>query len=567
MAAARVLVSDDLSPEAVQVLREAGLEVDVRVGLSPAALEEIVGGYDALAVRSATKVTARLLEKATRLRVIGRAGVGVDNVDLDAATRRGVVVMNTPGGSSITVAELALSMILALSRHVPAATASVKAGRWEKKRFQGHEVAGKTLGVVGIGNIGSVLVDRALALKMRVIAYDPFISAEAAAKLGVSLVELDELWRTADVVSLHVPLTEQTRNLVDAKVLARMKKGALLVNCARGGIVDERALADALASGQLGGAALDVFEQEPPPADHPLLGLDGFVATPHIGASTEEAQSAVAVAVAEQLAAYLLHGVVKNAVNVPGLPREVLDQLAPYLPLAEKLGSLAAQLAGAGAGRGHRRGGGRAGLGPDAPDRGARAGRAAPRLPGDAGERRERAGHREGPRHRRAGGPLRRAARLRQPGDGHRARAGRRGAGLGHRLREARRAHRRGGRLPGRGGAGGARHRLRERRRARRGGEPRHHARRRGREHRAHLAVPAGGPLAGVRLPERRLGARPRAPRAGAPAAARPGGPGPPPLGRSTGRLCQRSSHRLSRSGRVPILGARGDLPARRGTT
>jgi D-3-phosphoglycerate dehydrogenase / 2-oxoglutarate reductase len=344
MAAARVLVSDDLSPEAVQVLREAGLEVDVRVGLSPAALEEIVGGYDALAVRSATKVTARLLEKATRLRVIGRAGVGVDNVDLDAATRRGVVVMNTPGGSSITVAELALSMILALSRHVPAATASVKAGRWEKKRFQGHEVAGKTLGVVGIGNIGSVLVDRALALKMRVIAYDPFISAEAAAKLGVSLVELDELWRTADVVSLHVPLTEQTRNLVDAKVLARMKKGALLVNCARGGIVDERALADALASGQLGGAALDVFEQEPPPADHPLLGLDGFVATPHIGASTEEAQSAVAVAVAEQLAAYLLHGVVKNAVNVPGLPREVLDQLAPYLPLAEKLGSLAAQL-------------------------------------------------------------------------------------------------------------------------------------------------------------------------------------------------------------------------------
>src|SRR5574338_238437 len=344
MAAARVLVSDDLSPEAVEVLGKAGLEVDVKVGLAPDALEAIVGGYDALAVRSATKVTARLLERAARLKVVGRAGVGVDNVDLDAATRRGVVVMNTPGGSSITVAELALAMIMSLYRHVPGATASVKAGRWEKKRFQGREIAGKTLGVVGIGNIGSVLVDRALAMKMRVIAYDPFISADAAAKLGVALVDLDTVWREADVISLHVPLTEQTRNLVDAGVLSRMKRGALLVNCARGGIVDERALADALASGHLGGAAMDVFEQEPPPPDHPLLKLDGFVATPHIGAATEEAQSAVAVAVAEQLAAYLLHGVVKNAVNVPGLPRAVLDQLAPYLPLAEKLGSLAAQL-------------------------------------------------------------------------------------------------------------------------------------------------------------------------------------------------------------------------------
>jgi (S)-sulfolactate dehydrogenase len=293
-------------------------------------------------------VNARLLEKATRLKVIGRAGVGVDNVDLDAATRRGVVVMNTPGGSSTTVAELALAMILALSRHVAAATASVKGGRWEKKRFQGHELAGKILGVVGIGNIGSVLVDRALAMKMRVIAYDPFISPEAAAKLGVSLVDLETLWRDADVISLHVPLTEQTRNLVDAKVLAKVKKGALLVNCARGGIVDERALAEALASGRLGGAALDVFEKEPPPPDHPLFALEGFVATPHLGASTEEAQTAVAVAIAEQLAAYLVHGEVKNAVNVSGLPKEVLEQLAPYLPLAEKLGSLAAQIAPSG---------------------------------------------------------------------------------------------------------------------------------------------------------------------------------------------------------------------------
>ncbi|BDG06170.1 phosphoglycerate dehydrogenase [Anaeromyxobacter oryzae] len=345
---ARVLVSDDLSPEAVKVLEEAGLEVDVKVGLKPDALEAIIGGYDALAVRSATKVTAKLLERATRLKVIGRAGVGVDNVDLDAATRRGVVVMNTPGGSSVTVAELALAMILGLYRHVPAATASVKAGKWEKKKFQGHELSGKTLGVVGIGNIGSVLVDRAVAMKMRVIAYDPFISPEAAAKLGVTLVELDQLWAEADAISLHVPLTEQTRNLVNAGVLARMKRGALLVNCARGGIVDERALADALASGHLGGAALDVFEKEPPPPDHPLFAVESFVCTPHIGASTEEAQSAVAVAIAEQLAAYLQKGVVKNAVNVPGLPREVMDQLAPYLPLVEKLGSLAAQLAPAG---------------------------------------------------------------------------------------------------------------------------------------------------------------------------------------------------------------------------
>jgi D-3-phosphoglycerate dehydrogenase/(S)-sulfolactate dehydrogenase len=341
----RVLVSDDLSPEAVRILRDAGLEVDVKVGLPPEELEAVIGGYDALAVRSATKVSARLLEKAARLRVVGRAGVGVDNVDLDAATRRGVVVMNTPGGSSITVAELALAMILALYRHVPDATASVKAGRWEKKRFQGREIAGKTLGVVGIGNIGSVLVDRALAMKMRVVAYDPFITPEAASKMGAQLVDLDTLWREADVVSLHVPLTEQTRHLVSTEVLARMKKGAILVNCARGGIVDERAVAASLAAGHLGGAALDVYEKEPPPPDHPLFAQANVVCTPHIGASTEEAQSAVAVAIAEQLVAYLRDGVVKNAVNVPGLPKEVLDQLAPFLPLAEKLGSLGAQLA------------------------------------------------------------------------------------------------------------------------------------------------------------------------------------------------------------------------------
>jgi D-3-phosphoglycerate dehydrogenase/(S)-sulfolactate dehydrogenase len=343
--AQRVLVADDLSAEGVEILRRAGLEVDVKVGLKPEQLEEIIAGYDALAVRSATKVTAKLLEKAARLRVIGRAGVGVDNVDVPAATRRGIVVMNTPGGSSVTVAELALAMMLALARNVPQATASIKSGKWEKKKFQGHELAGKTLGVVGIGNIGSVVVDRCLGMKMRVLAYDPFISPDNAAKLGVKLVSLDELWAEADVISLHVPLTEQTRNLIDAKVLAKIKKGAFLINCARGGLVDEKALADALASGHLGGAALDVFEKEPPPADHPLFKLDNMVCTPHLGASTEEAQTAVAVALAEQLALFLSTGTVQNAVNLPSVPRETLDRIGPYLSLAEKLGSLVAQLA------------------------------------------------------------------------------------------------------------------------------------------------------------------------------------------------------------------------------
>jgi D-3-phosphoglycerate dehydrogenase/(S)-sulfolactate dehydrogenase len=347
-AMSRVLVSDDLSTEAITILREAGLEVDVKVGLAPEALEAIIGGYDALAVRSATKVNARLLEKAERLKVVGRAGVGVDNVDLEAATRRGVVVMNTPGGSSVTVAELALAMMGSIYRHVAAATASVKAGRWEKKKFQGRELCGKTLGVVGIGHIGSILVGRCLGLGMKAVAYDPFITAEAAAKLGVTLVTLDELWRQADVISLHVPLTEQTRNMVNATTLARMKKGAVLVNCARGGIVDERALAEALASGHLGGAALDVFEKEPPQADHPLFKLDNVVLTPHLGASTEEAQAAVASAVARQLVRYLQAGEVQNAVNVPSLGREVLAQLGPYLPLAETLGSLCGQLLPAG---------------------------------------------------------------------------------------------------------------------------------------------------------------------------------------------------------------------------
>ncbi len=341
----RVLVSDDLSADGVEIMRKAGLQVDVKVGLKPDELEKIIGEYDALAVRSATKVNAKLLEKATRLKAVGRAGVGVDNVDMDAATRRGVVVMNTPGGSATTVAELTLAHMLALARHVAQATASVKAGKWEKKKFQGHQLAGKTLGVVGIGNIGSIVVERCLALKMKVVAYDPFISPAAAAKLGVTQVTLEELWAQADVISLHVPLTDGTKNLINAETLAKMKKGALLVNCARGGVIDERALADALASGHLGGAALDVFDKEPPAADHPLFASDRFICTPHLGASTEEAQAAVAVAIAEQLAAYLMRGEVSNGVNLPSVPREELERIAPYLALAEKLGSLAAQIA------------------------------------------------------------------------------------------------------------------------------------------------------------------------------------------------------------------------------
>ena len=340
----RVLVADDLSAEGVEILRKAGLEVDVRVGLKPDELLAIVGDYDAIAVRSATKITASVLERATRLRVVGRAGVGVDNVDLEAATRRGVVVMNTPGGSSVTVAELAVAMMLALSRHIAQATASVKGGKWEKKRFQGHELSGKTLGVVGIGNIGSVVVDRARAMKMHVVAFDPFVSEDAAAQMGVELVPLDQIWKRADVISLHVPLTEKTRNVVNAATLAQTKKGVLLVNCARGGLVDERALADALASGHVGGAALDVFEKEPVAPENPLLQLENFICTPHLGASTEEAQAAVAVAIAEQLAAFLTRGEVKNAVNVPSMSREVLERFGPYLELARKLGSLAAQI-------------------------------------------------------------------------------------------------------------------------------------------------------------------------------------------------------------------------------
>lgn len=340
----KILVSDALSPTGLEILRAGGLSVDEKIGLPKEELIRILPAYEAILVRSGTKVDREVLEAGKALKLVGRAGVGIDNVDVAEATRRGIVVMNTPGGSAVTVAEQTVAMILAMLRHIPAATASVKAGKWEKKRFQGREAAGKTLGVIGIGNIGGIVVERAKAFGMKVIGHDPFISREAAMKLGIELVPLEELWFRSDVISLHVPLSEQTRHLVNARTLAKMKPGSYLVNAARGGVVDEHALAEALRSGHLAGAALDVFETEPPPPDHPLFELENFVAAPHLGASTQEAQQVVAELLAEQVVAFFQEGEIRNAVNVPAVPREVLKALGPWLRLAEKLGGLAGQL-------------------------------------------------------------------------------------------------------------------------------------------------------------------------------------------------------------------------------
>ena len=318
----KVLVADELSPRGIEMLRNAvGLTVDVRLGLKPAELKAVLGDYQALAVRSATKVTADVLEAAGALKVIGRAGVGVDNIDVEAATRKNIVVMNTPGGNSMAVAELTLAMLLALPRQLVQAVTSTKSGKWEKKRFSsGHELFQKTVGILGLGNIGSLVAQRCLAFGMTVLVYDPHPS-EAARKLGLSVhfVSLEELVRRADFLTVHVPSNEQTRNLVGPSLFAQVKKGAYLVNCARGGIVDEVALAVALKDGTLAGAAMDVFASEPLPAESPLLALDNFLATPHLGASTEEGQLACANQLAEQLVEFLQRGVVRNAVNAPAL--------------------------------------------------------------------------------------------------------------------------------------------------------------------------------------------------------------------------------------------------------
>jgi D-3-phosphoglycerate dehydrogenase len=343
----RILVCDDLAPVALDVFRERGLEPEVRVGLDEAALASAARDVDALVVRSSTRITRRVIEGARRLKVVGRAGVGVDNVDCDAATERGVVVMNTPTGNTITTAELAIALLCALARHVPRADRNTRAGNWKKSGLVGTELTGKTLGVVGLGRIGRVVAERALGLKMRVVASDPYLSETGAASplRGVELVPLDALLREADFVSLHVPLLDSTRNLLSAERLALMKPGARLVNAARGGLVDEAALARALDEGRLAGAALDVLEEEPPPAGHPLVGRDDVILTPHLGASSEEAQYNVARDIARQIADFLLDGVANNAVNAPAVAPGVLEEIAPYILLAEKIGAFLAQLA------------------------------------------------------------------------------------------------------------------------------------------------------------------------------------------------------------------------------
>jgi D-3-phosphoglycerate dehydrogenase len=341
----RVLISDKMDPRAAAIFRERGIEVDEKPGLASDELKAIIVGYDGLAIRSATKVTKPILEAATNLKVVGRAGIGVDNVDIPAATARGVVVMNTPFGNSITTAEHAIALMFALARQLPEADASTQAGKWEKNRFMGVEVTGKTLGLIGCGNIGSIVATRALGLKMKVAAFDPFLTPERAVELGVDKVELDELLKRADFITLHTPLTDQTRNILSRENLAKTKKGVRIVNCARGGLIDEQALKEALDSGQVAGAALDVFETEPATAS-PLFGTPGFISTPHLGASTSEAQVNVAIQVAEQMSDYLLLGGVTNAINMPSLSAEEAPRLKPYMALAENLGKLVGQILG-----------------------------------------------------------------------------------------------------------------------------------------------------------------------------------------------------------------------------
>src|ERR1700733_4856550 len=341
----KVLISDALSPAAVQIFRDRGVEVDFQpnLGKDKEKLAEIIGNYDGLAIRSATKVTTKLLERAAKLKVVGRAGIGVDNVDIPAATARGVIVMNTPFGNSITTAEHAIAMMFALARQIPSADASTQAGKWEKNRFMGVEITGKVLGIIGCGNIGSIVAERGIGLRMRVIAYDPFLSPERALDLGVEKVELADLLARADIITLHVPMTAQTKNILSAENLAKTKKGVLIVNCARGGLVDEQALRAQLDSGHIAGAAFDVFTTEPA-TENPLFGHPSVVCTPHLGAATSEAQENVALQVAEQMSDFLLTGAVANAINMPSVTAEDAPKLKPFIALAEKLGSFAGQL-------------------------------------------------------------------------------------------------------------------------------------------------------------------------------------------------------------------------------
>jgi D-3-phosphoglycerate dehydrogenase len=344
----KVLVSDALAVEGVEIFQKApGIEVDVKTKLTPEELKTVIKNYDALVVRSATKVTKELIEHADKLRVVGRAGAGLDNIDVEAASKRGIVVMNTPGGNTVTTGEHAIAMMLSLARKIPQATASMKAGKWEKNKFMGSEYQNKTLGIIGIGRVGSIVADRALGLKMNVIAYDPFISPEAAQKLGIELVSMDDLFGKSDFISVHIPLTKETKNLINAKAFAKMKKGVFLVNCARGGIVNEKDLHDALVSGKAAGAAIDVYEEEPT-KNMDLVSLDNVICTPHLGASTDEAQVNVAIAIAEQIVDYLTTGEIRNAANFPSVSTELINIIQPYVVLAEKMGKFEAQLASGG---------------------------------------------------------------------------------------------------------------------------------------------------------------------------------------------------------------------------
>ncbi|NNE82211.1 MAG: phosphoglycerate dehydrogenase [Silicimonas sp.] len=341
----KVLVSDELSETAVQIFRDRGIDVtfDPTLGKDKERLLKVIGDYDGLAIRSATKVTEKLLKDATNLKVVGRAGIGVDNVEIPAASKRGVIVMNTPFGNSITTAEHAIAMMFAVARQIPEASTSTHNGKWEKSRFMGVELTAKTLGVIGAGNIGSIVIERALALKMKVVAFDPFLSEERADKLGVDKVELHELLGRADFITLHVPLTDKTRNILSADAIERMKPGVRVINCARGGLVDEAALAEALKSGHVAGAAFDVFAEEPATAS-PLFNLPNVVVTPHLGASTTEAQENVAIQVAEQMSDFLLTGAVTNALNMPSVTAEEAKVMGPWVKLAQNLGSFVGQL-------------------------------------------------------------------------------------------------------------------------------------------------------------------------------------------------------------------------------
>lgn len=341
----KVLVSDPLSDIGVEIFKETpGIDVDVNIGLTPEELKRAIGPYDALVIRSATKVTEDIIAAAENLKVIGRAGIGLDNVDIPAASQRGIVVMNTPEGNTITTAEHTIAMMMALSRNIPQATGFLKEGKWEKKKLKGRELFNKTLGLIGAGHIGRIVADRAKGMKMKIIVYDPYIKPEAIEKLDLEPVTFDELLMRADYITVHTPKTDETTNMINKDTIAKMKKGAMLINCARGGIVNEDDLFEALKSGHLAGAALDVFSTEPP-GKIKLMDLPNFICTPHLGASTTEAQDNVAKDVAEQIVAYLLHGTVKNALNVPSIGAELMDTLRPYATLLERMGSLQSQLA------------------------------------------------------------------------------------------------------------------------------------------------------------------------------------------------------------------------------